>query len=405
MTARRIAVAGAGMAGARFAQQLLARTPPGAVELTLYGAEADGPYNRTVLAEVLAGRYGGGDVIGLACGPDAVVRTGAEVTAVDPAAGTIALADGSAAAYDVLVLATGAEPALPAVPGLYGPDGGLLGGVHTFRTLADCRRLTEDAGRAGGAVVVGGGVLGVGVARALAARGLPVTLVHRGPHLMNRQLDGGAAGILAAGLTALGVTVRTAAHVRALRGTDRVTAVELDDGPALATALVVFACGVRPRTRLARAAGLAVREGIVVDDGLATSAPGIHALGDCAEHRGTVHGRSGPAWAQADVLAARLSGADPAARCPGSRPLTRLTAGPLQLAVFGAPDDGDADSVDVLRVADATRGTYKKLVLRGDRLVGAILVGDLTAVGGLIRVWRRGEPLTADPLDLIRTPS
>ncbi|WP_116210006.1 NAD(P)/FAD-dependent oxidoreductase [Streptomyces olivoreticuli] len=405
MTARRIAVAGAGMAGARFAQQLLARTSPGAVEPTLYGAEPDGPYNRTLLAEVLAGRYGGGDVIGLACGPDAVVRTGAEVTAVDPAARTIALADGSAAGYDVLVLATGAEPVLPAVPGLYGPDGGLLGGVHTFRTLADCRRLTEDAGQANGAVVVGGGVLGVGVARALAARGLPVTLVHRGPYLMNRQLDGGAAGMVAAGLTALGVAVRTATHVRALRGTDRVTAVELEGGPALATGLVVFTCGVRPRTRLARAAGLAVREGIVVDDGLATSAPGIHAIGDCAEHRGTVHGRSGPAWAQADALAARLSGADPDARCPGSRPLTRLTAGPLQLAAFGAPDDGAADSLDVLRVADATRGTYKKLVLRGDRLVGAVLVGDLTAVGGLIRVWRRDEPLTADPLDLIRTPS
>ncbi|MEV6669149.1 FAD-dependent oxidoreductase [Streptomyces sp. NPDC051162] len=401
MTARRIAVVGAGMAGARFAQQLLARTAPGTVELTLYGAEPDGPYNRTLLTEVLAGRYDG-DAICLPYGPGAEIRTGAEVTALDPAGRTISLADGSTARYDALVLATGAEPVLPPLPGLCGPGGERLGGVHTLRTLADCRNVIDEAGRAARAVVVGGGVLGVGVVRALAARGLPVTLVHQGPWLMDRQLDGGAARILTAALSALGVTVRAESQVRALRGADRVTAVELTDD-LLPADLVVFTCGVRPRTGLARAAGLAVREGVVVDDTLATSAAGIHAIGDCAEHHGTVHGLSGPAWAQADVLAARLSGADPGARWPGSRPLTRLTAGPLQLAAFGPPGDGAADACDVLRVADARRGTYKKLVLRGDRLESALLVGDLTAVGGLIHVWRSDEQLPADPLDLIRT--
>ncbi|MFF4528718.1 NAD(P)/FAD-dependent oxidoreductase [Streptomyces sp. NPDC001407] len=403
MRARRIAVAGAGMAAARFAQQLLAHAAPGTVELTLYGAEPDGPYNRTLLTEVLAGRYDG-DTICLPRGRGAEIRTGAEVTAVDPAGRTISLADGSTARYDALVLATGAEPVLPPVPGLCGPGGGRLGGVHTLRALADCRRVADGAGRAGRAVVVGGGVLGVGVARALTARGLPVTLVHRGPWLMGRQLDSGAARILTAGLAALGVAVRTGTEVCALRGTGRVTAVELPD-EALPASLVVFTCGVRPRTHLARAAGLVVREGIVVDDALATSAAGIHAIGDCAEVHGTVHGLSGPAWAQADVLAARLSGAGPDARWPGSRPLVRLTAGPLQLAAFGPPGDGAADTCDVLRVADARQGTYKKLVLRGDRLESALLVGDLSAVGGLIHVWRSDEPLPADPLDLIRTSS
>ncbi|MGK5629776.1 NAD(P)/FAD-dependent oxidoreductase [Streptomyces sp. URMC 123] len=418
---RRIAVVGAGMAAARFAHTFHALG--GDADITLYGAEPRAPYNRVLLAEVLTGRYDAA-AIALPHGA-ATVRTGAEVTAVDPAGRTLRLADGGGARYDTLVLATGAEPVEPEVRGLRGPDGARPAGVHTLRTVADCRRLAEDAVRARRAVVVGGGVLGVSTARALAALGLPVEIAHRAPHLVERHLDGQAAAVLGRGLAGLGVGVRLGAEAVALRvagpgtvpeagtgaedgtapgaesgrATARVTGVELADGRALDADLVVLACGVRPRTALARAAGLPVATGVVVDDTL-SCAPGVHALGDCAEHRGTVPGLAAPAWEQADVLAARLSGADPGARYAGWHPFSRLTAGPLEYAAFGDPGE-DGPGLDVLRLADATRGSYKKLVLRGDRLVGGILLGDLATVGALTRAYERGDPLPEGPLHLL----
>lgn len=405
-----VAVVGAGMAAARFTERY--RALGGRGEVTLYGAEPAAPYNRVLLTDVLTGRYGA-EALTLPYG-GAVVRTGREVTAVDPAARVLRLADGTSAAYDELVLATGAEPVLPPVRGLRGPGGSLREGVHVFRTLADCRRLAVAAAAAERAVVVGGGVLGVSAARALTVPGgggaarrpgrLPVEIVERAPLLAGRHLDEQAADLLRHGLGALGVAVSVGSRVRALPGTGPVTGVELASGRVLDADLVVLACGVRPRTGLAQAAGLPVRAGVVVDDALAC-APGVHAIGDCAEHRGTVYGTALAAWDQADVLAARLSGADPGAVYRGSRPLARLTAGPLEYAAFGETGDGGErdPGLDVLRLADATRGAYRKLVLRGDRLVGGILLGDPAAACALSRAYERDEPLPADPLSLLIT--
>ncbi|MFC5145186.1 NAD(P)/FAD-dependent oxidoreductase [Streptomyces aureoversilis] len=430
---RRIAVVGAGMAAARFADRFQALG--GDAEVTLYGAEPCAPYNRALLADALTGRYAADDLT-LPSG-DARLRTGCAVTGLDTVAHTLRLADGAHVAYDELVLATGAEPVLPSVGGLCGADGRPRPGVHVLRTAADCRSLAGAAAHARRAVVIGGGVLGVSAARALAARGLPVTLVHRAGHLVERDLDGPAGGILRRGLTELGVEVLTdsvaeevltslpetvAQAVRAgaagrtgrpsptvptARAPRPVTAVRLSDGRLLDAGLVVAACGVVPRTALARAAGLPVRTGVVVDDRL-SCAPDAYAIGDCAEHRGTAHGTAGAAWDQADVLAARLSGAAPDAVYPGSRPYTRLTAGPLAYAAFGetgpeAPGP-ETPGVDVLRLADATRGSYKKLLLRGDRIVGGILLGDPAAAGALVRAYERDEPVPGDPLHLLAAP-
>ncbi|MEU6482445.1 FAD-dependent oxidoreductase [Streptomyces sp. NPDC046887] len=402
----RIAVVGAGMAAARFAERY--RALGGTADVTLYGAEPRAPYNRVLLADVLTGRYDA-EAIALPLG-GARLRPGCEVVAVDPAARTLTLAGGRTEPWDALVLATGANPVLPPIRGVRRPDGtGLRDGVHALRTLADCARLTEEAAAARRAVVVGGGVLGVSTARALAALGLAVEIVHQGPHLVERQLDEWAAAALRTGLRGLGVESYLGNRARAVRegvpGSAHPMAVELADGYRLTTDLTVLACGVRPRTGLAHAAGLAVRTGITVDDTLAASAPGTYAIGDCAEHRGTVHGLAGPAWEQADVLAARLSGADPEARYRGSRPLARLTAGPLEYAAFGeahAEDDpGAHPGLDIVRLTDATRGSYKKLVLRGERLVGAILVGDLATVGELTRAYERDDRQPDPPLHLL----
>ncbi|MEU0082886.1 FAD-dependent oxidoreductase [Streptomyces sp. NPDC006274] len=385
-----IVVIGGGTAGVRLARQLGA-----GARLTVLGEETHAPYNRVLLAEVLAGRYGP-EVIAL---PDVPVRRGVRATSVDRERRVVHCADGTAVGYDRLVLATGSNPVLPPLRGI-GP--GLPDGVHPFRTLDDCAALSDAVRPGTRVVVVGGGLLGVSAARALAVRGAKVLLAQQGEHLMERQLDVSASGLLRAHLELLGVEVHTECRVRGLRTTPEgaVGAVVLADGFALDAEIVVLACGVRPRVGLAVDAGLEVRRGVVVDDELRTSDPYIHAIGDCAEHDGVVQGLAGPALEQADVLASVLSGRG--GRYSGTRALTRLTlasaTSPLDLAAFGDPTPRPGD--DVVQLADATRGAYRKVVVRGDRLVGGVLLGDLASVGALARAWEGDEALP-DSLPLL----
>ncbi|MFF4229884.1 NAD(P)/FAD-dependent oxidoreductase [Streptomyces sp. NPDC001820] len=400
--ASEIVVIGGGTAGAELARRLSCAGVP----VTVLGEEPHAPYNRVLLAEVLAGRYGP-EVIAL---PEVAVRRGVRALEIDRDRRLVHCADGTSVAYDRLVLATGSNPVLPPLRGI---GDGLPDGVHPFRTLDDCAALSAAVRPGIRAVVVGGGLLGVSAARALAARGAKVVLAQQGEHIMERQLDVSASDLLRLHLEALGVEIHTECRVRGLHcGPDAaVSAVELADGYALDAELVVLACGVRPRVTLALDAGLEVRKGIVVDDELRTSDPYIHAIGDCAEHAGIVQGLAGTALEQADVLASVLTGT--AARYTGTRALTRLTlaglavpaaatanitsgaagtaAGPLDLAAFGDPTPRPGD--DVIQLADATRGAYRKVVVRGDRLVGGVLLGDLAAVGALARAWEGNEAL------------
>jgi assimilatory nitrate reductase electron transfer subunit len=385
-----IVVIGGGTAGVRLARQLGA-----GARVTVLGEETHAPYNRVLLAEVLAGRYGP-EVIAL---PDVPVRRGVRATSVDRERRVVHCADGTAVGYDRLVLATGSNPVLPPLRGI-GP--GLPDGVHPFRTLDDCAALSDAVRPGTRVVVVGGGLLGVSAARALAVRGAKVLLAQQGEHLMERQLDVSASGLLRAHLELLGVEVHTECRVRGLRTTPEgaVGAVVLADGFALDAEIVVLACGVRPRVGLAVDAGLEVRRGVVVDDELRTSDPYIHAIGDCAEHDGVVQGLAGPALEQADVLASVLGGRG--GLYSGTRALTRLTlasaTSPLDLAAFGDPTPRPGD--DVVQLADATRGAYRKVVVRGDRLVGGVLLGDLASVDALARAWEGDEALP-DSLPLL----
>ncbi|MFB7454484.1 NAD(P)/FAD-dependent oxidoreductase [Streptomyces sp. NPDC056194] len=379
----RIVVVGGGTAGARLAQRL---------PVTLLGEEPHAPYNRVLLADVLAGRYAP-EVIALP-GTREPVRLGARAVRIDRAARTVTCADGTLVAYDRLVLATGSNPVLPPLRGLRGAA--LPAGVHPFRTLDDCLSLDALVRPGVRAVVIGGGLLGVSAARALAERGADVVLTQQGERLMERQLDEHASALLREHVEALGVEVHTECRVSGLRQRDgAVTAVDLADGFVLDAQVVVLACGVRPRVALAREAGLDVATGIVVDDSLRTSDPYIHAIGDCAEHAGRVYGLAGPALEQADVLAdALLAEAAADVRYTGTRALTRLTlrgSRPLDLAAFGEVTAHPGD--DVVQLADATRSAYRKVVVRGDRLVGGVLLGDLAAVGALARAWEGDEAL------------
>jgi assimilatory nitrate reductase electron transfer subunit len=386
----RVVVIGAGLAGVRLARRLGELGTPA----LLVGEEEHPPYNRVLLAEVLAGRYAP-EVIALPV-PAGLLRT--RVTGIDRAARTVACADGTSIAYDTLVLATGSNPVLPPLRGLFGPGHQLPEGVHAFRTMDDCLGLAKAVRPGVRAVVIGGGLLGVSAARALAVRGAQVVLAQQAERLMERQLDPDASRLVLRHLTDLGVEVHTECRVRDVRCVGgAVRSVELADGYALDADLVVVACGVHPRTGLAQQAGLAVHKGVLVDDELRTSDPHIRAIGDCAQHDGTVYGLAAPALEQADVLAELLAGTA-GARYSGTRSLTRLTLtgpdSPFDLAAFGEPEPRPGD--DVVRLADATRGTYRKVVVRDDRVVGGVLVGELGTVGALARAWEGAEPLPDD---------
>ncbi|MEU7212444.1 FAD-dependent oxidoreductase [Streptomyces sp. NPDC044989] len=390
---KRVVVIGAGLAGVTLARRLGELGTPA----LLVGDEEHRPYNRVLLAEVLAGRYGP-EVIALPA-PAGLLR--GRVTGIDRAGRTVRCADGSVIAYDTLVLATGSNAVLPPLRGLFTPGHELPEGVHAFRTMDDCLGLSKAVRPGVRAVVVGGGLLGVSAACALAVRGAQVVLAQQSERLMERQLDPAASALVRRHLEGLGVEVHTECRVRDVRGVGgAVRSVELADGYALGADLVVLACGVRPRTGLAREAGLDVGRGVLVDDELRTSDPHIRAVGDCAEHAGRVYGLAAPALEQAEALAGLLTG-DGTARYTGTRALTRLTLtgadgpfDPFDLAAFGETDPRPGD--DVVQLADATRGTYRKVVVRDDRLVGGVLVGELGTVGALARAWEGAEPLPSD---------
>ncbi|WP_243708768.1 FAD-dependent oxidoreductase [Actinomadura sp. GC306] len=402
-----VVVVGNGMAGSRFVTEL--RDRDRGVPVTVFGAEPQRPYNRVLLSDVLAGAARP-DHISLvdaawyaSCGVDA--RLGVEVTRIDRAAKTVHASDGTATPYDTLVLATGSTAFIPPFPGL---EDGLPAGALAFRTLEDCRRISELADTAVRAVVVGGGLLGIEAARGLAGRGLDVTVLHLAGHLMERQLDPAAGRVLARTLAGLGIGTRLRADVTALESAGgSVTGVRLalpgGGTETIAADLVILACGVRPEVGLARDAGLAVGRAVLVDDELrSVTDPAVRAIGECSEHRDEVYGLVAPAWEQAGVLAGLLAGTDPAARFTGARQITRLKAAGIELASMGETHHGDDDDgVEVVRFTDAARGTYKKAVIRDGRLIGAILLGETATAGTLTQLYDRADPLPAERLGLL----
>jgi assimilatory nitrate reductase electron transfer subunit len=392
----RTVIVGNGMAGSRLVGELRSRDRR--MPITVFGAEEARPYNRVMLSNVLAGASAPGDIHltdpGWYADNDVDARLGLPITRIDRRERTVTSADGDVTPYDALVLATGSAPVVPALPGLDAE------GVVVFRTIEDCRAIVRHAEGARSAVVVGGGLLGLEAARGLAGRGVPVTVVHRAGHLMDRQLDPEAGGVLRRTLHDLGVRALLNVRLSAARAEGgRVSGVELDDGTVLAADLVVLACGVRPETGLATAAGLTVDRGVLVDDRLrSVDDPGVHAIGECAQHQGTVYGLVAPAWEQARVVADVLTGRT--AHYQGSRLVTRLKAAGIELAAMGETGLGD-DDAEVVRFTDPARGTYKKIVIRDGRLVGAILLGETGTAGLLTQLYDRAAPLPADRLHLL----
>ncbi|WP_328528452.1 FAD-dependent oxidoreductase [Nocardioides sp. NBC_00368] len=383
-TGKRIVIIGGGMAAARLVEGLVARGL--GPQTTVLAEEQHVPYNRILLSAVLEGTHRPG---ALALrekqwyadrGVD--LRLNSLVVDIHRDTKTVELADRTRIPYDAVVLATGAIPSLPPIRGVVRMDGSMDPRVQAFRSLDDCARLLDtlhDHPRS--AVIVGGGLLGLQVSRALAVRGIETEIVEGRDHLLSSQVDASAGKVLKRSMAKLGTQVYLGA--RATRLTDE--GLKLDNGYTLETDLVVLTAGGRPRANLARRAELTVNRGIVVDDQLrSVDDPDVYAIGDCAEHNATTTGFVSPAWEQAGVLAEVLAGNQ--AAYEGHRVVARLRATDLDVCVLGEPEN---ETGEVVEIANPIKGTHRKLVVRDGRIVAGALVGDLSRVGLITQAFDR----------------
>src|SRR5262245_20571624 len=365
-----LVVIGNGMAAARFVDEL-SRRALGRYAVAVIGEEPRLAYNRVLLSAVLAGDVTPGDIELKSAAwwraRGVTLLYGHQAVSVDPEIRRIRLAGGATVPYAKLLLATGSRPLRLPVPGMD------LRGVLTFRDLGDVAAIEAAAAPGRKTVVIGGGLLGLEAAYGLARAGAQVTVVHLMDRLMERQLDPHGAALLRRAMGRKGIAVELNAATAALNGARRVEAVELADGRTLAADLVVVAVGIRANVDLARSAGLTIDRGLVIDDGLATSRPDIHAIGECAEHRGICYGLVEPAYEQARVLARRLAG-DRTASYKGSVLATNLKVSGIN--VFSAGDFMGRPGSESIVLSDPGRDTYKKLTIADGRLVGVVLCGD-----------------------------
>ncbi len=366
---QKLVVIGAGMASGRVLEHLR-ETAPEDFEITLFNAEPRGNYNRIMLSPVLSGEKSYQEIVthdeGWYADNQVTCRFGEHVVGIDREARTVTGQNGDVA-YDKLLIATGSAPFIIPVPGKDLP------GVVSYRDLDDTYAMIEAAGTPGGrAVVIGGGLLGLEAAAGLRLRGMEVTVLHLMGHLMDRQLDESAGYLLKKDLEKRGITVMTKASTKAILGDDRAEAVLLEDGTVLDADLVVMAVGIRPETRLANDAHLDVARGIEVNAQMQTSDPDVFAVGECVEFDGQLFGLVAPLYDQAKVVAAALTGE--AAEFVPKELSTKLKVTGCDL--FSAGDFAEGEGREDIVFRDPARGIYKRLVIEGNKLVGAVMYGD-----------------------------
>ncbi|MYC06666.1 MAG: NAD(P)/FAD-dependent oxidoreductase [Chloroflexi bacterium] len=404
-TKKKLVVVGNGMAGARFVEEVLALGGQEQYDITVFGEEPYGNYNRILLSGVLAGTHDEKDIF---INPlswyeknGITLHAGVRVIGIDRKSKTAYGAGGLLVPYDKLVVATGSSPFIPPMDGLHSDDGSLRNGIFPFRTLDDCNEMVEYSEDARRATVIGGGLLGLEAARGLMNRGVDVDVVHLTPYIMDQQLDASSGDMLKDLLEDMGVRFHLEKLTTTVHGNGKVTGVGFRDGDSLDCEMLVISAGIRPNIDLARMSGLNIRRGILVNDDLSCrNDRDIYAIGECAEHRGRTYGLVAPLWDQARTLAERLTSEESNATYTGSKVSTKLKVMGVELAVAGDKDPvGDDD--EVVSYVEPNRGVYKKLIVRQGKVAGAILLGDGAAAPRLLQAFDRGEALPQNRAELL----
>lgn len=402
---QRLVVIGNGMAGARLVEEVLARQGGDLYEIVIFGAEPYGNYNRILLSGVLAGTHDPKDIfinpLNWYTEHHVTLHAAAPVTRIDPLEKKVYAANGIVERYDRLVLATGSNPLVPPMNNMHGEDGkSHKPGVFVFRTLDDCDEMINYGANVQKAAVIGGGLLGLEAARGLLNRGLEVHVIHLLSSIMNVQLDDPAAILLQEKIEAMGVKIHLNKNTVGILGEERVEGLQFDDGTVLNCDMCVISAGIRPNVALAKEAGLTVERGIVVNDDLSSSDPAIYALGECIQHRHRIYGLVAPIWDQARLLAEKLTNPSHEALYEGSQLSTKLKIMGVDLAVMGVKEQEGAQD-EVVTYSEPGRGVYKKLIVRDNRLAGAILLGDAPTAPRLVQLFDRGELLPENRAELL----
>jgi nitrite reductase (NADH) large subunit len=408
------------MAGARTVEEILERGGGDAFTITMFGDEPYGNYNRILLSHVLSGAEEETDIF-LNSLPwyeenNITLHAGTRVARIDRYAKRVYADDGTGNAelvtqYDKLIVATGSRPFIPDIKGIHAPGRGYHQGVFCFRTIDDTRAMIRYARDHRRVVVIGGGLLGLEAARGLqllatapqdgGGHGVQVTLLHAAPHLMNQQLDAQGGAILKRSVEKLGIEVVLSARTTEILGKHKVAGVRLADGRVVDCDMVVIAAGIRPNSELALVSGFTVERGIVVDDQMRTvDDQDVYAVGECAQHRGEVYGLVAPLWEQARVLADHITGANPHAAYHGSRTATKLKVAGVDVASMGQHTP-QHDNDEFVVFSEPSRGVYKSVIIRDDKLVGATLLGDVSKAAFLMQAFDRGLPLPEERVKLL----
>ena len=391
----KLVMVGNGMAGVRTLEELLKLTPD-LYDIIVFGAEPHPNYNRILLSPVLAGEQTLQDIVlndfDWYAENNIRLYTNKKIIKIDRKAREVIADDGTREHYDRLLLATGSNPFILPLPG---KD---LEGVLSYRDIHDTEKMIAAASEYQDAVVIGGGLLGLEAANGLKLRGMNVTVVHVMPWLMERQLDRTAASMLQKTLEAKGLQFRLEANTDALLGdaqegkSGRVKSVKLKSGEEISAQLVVMAVGIRPNTALAESAGLHCNRGLVVNDTMQTYDPRIYAVGECVSHRGIAYGLVAPLFEQAKVCANHLA-LFGIGRYTGSHTSTKLKVTGVDL--FSAGNFTGGEGTEDIVLADPGAGVYKRLVIKDDKLIGAVMVGDTIDGTWFFKLLRDGTNVAA----------
>ncbi|MDZ4392127.1 nitrite reductase large subunit NirB [Cypionkella sp.] len=394
---QKLVVIGAGMASGRVLEQLT-EAAPDAFDITLFNAEPRGNYNRIMLSPVLSGEKTYAEIVTHddAWYAERGIKTvlGQAVTKIDRDAKTVT-SGGVETPYDQLIIATGSAPFIIPVPGHKLP------GVVTYRDLEDTNAMIAAAKPGAKAVVIGGGLLGLEAAAGMQLRGMEVVVIHIMGHLMERQLDPAAGYLLQKSLEARGMKIHCKGATKAILGHERVEAVLLEDGTVYDADIVCMAVGIRPEVRLANDAHLDVGRGITVNDAMQTSDPSIWAVGECVEHDKQLFGLVAPLYDQAKVLAQALLGQETAFRPVQTATKLKVTGCDL----FSAGDFADGPGREDIVFRDPARGVYKRLVIEGDKLLGAVMYGDTADGNWFFGLIKDGTDITPMRETLIFGPA